>query len=84
VIVNFSDLHLQFLQEPLKKVRTDNFSCAKLRFGGGTTMIPVDLADDIDGYRRHLEDKQALPEEFISTNPKASVDGRMRSILVDW
>jgi len=47
-------------------------------------MMSVDLADDIDAYLRYLENKQALHEEFISKNPHASVDGRMRAILVDW
>jgi len=54
----------------------------KSPFGGGNTMMDVGLAKDIDVYLRHLETKQALPENFLAT--MRGVDGRMRAILVDW
>jgi len=50
-------------------------------FGGGNMLIDIEFATDIDAYLRHLEEKQALPENFLSSG---KVDGRMRAILVDW
>uniref|UniRef100_A0A914GTR4 Uncharacterized protein n=1 Tax=Globodera rostochiensis TaxID=31243 RepID=A0A914GTR4_GLORO len=55
---------------------------SSLKFGGGTTLIPVEYSDDIDLYLRHLERRNKLNEEFLSV--QNGVDGRMRQILVDW
>ena len=52
-----------------------------LRFGGGTTLVPVDFADDIYQYLHHLEIEYQLKPEFLQGKV---VNVRMRQILVDW
>jgi len=52
-----------------------------LRFGGANTLVPVDFADDIDKYLRHLEKVRQIEPDFLKGK---KIDGRMRQILVDW
>ena len=55
----------------------------KVRFGGGSSMVAVEYAEDIDDYLRHLQLRYRVPEDYLREH-RGGVDGRMRQILVDW
>ncbi|CAK5087078.1 unnamed protein product [Meloidogyne enterolobii] len=61
----------------------EKFATSHVRFGGSDVMIPVEVAEDIDNYMRHLEVIYAVPEDFLR-NIKSPIHGRMRQILADW
>jgi hypothetical protein len=57
------------------------YSFHDLRFGGGSTMVSVEFAEDIEQYLRYLEKVRRIEPDFLHGK---KVDGRMRQILVDW
>ena len=74
----FLNFNYFILKDDLEK-----FASSHVRFGGSDVMIPVEVAEDIDNYMRHLEVIYAVPEDFLR-NIKSPIHGRMRQILADW
>lgn len=52
-------------------------------FGGGDMLISRDLASEVNKYLLKMTNKYQLKPDFLKDHP-GRVDGRMRSILLDW
>lgn len=53
------------------------------RFGGRDMLISRDMASEINKYLLKLTNINQLKPDFLKDHP-GRVDGRMRSILLDW
>uniref|UniRef100_A0A914E7A7 Cyclin B n=1 Tax=Acrobeloides nanus TaxID=290746 RepID=A0A914E7A7_9BILA len=72
---------LRLADKPAPLISTKPYSFHDLRFGGGSTLVSVDFAEDIDQYLRYLEKVRQIEPDFLNGK---NIDGRMRQILVDW